>query len=196
MRGGGARSQDVRGGVMPRPNDVGVGVSVIIVCQGHVLMGQRKGAHGAGQWSLPGGWVDRADASIESAAIREVREETGLIIAETARLCETMVDYPDHGFASVTLFRVATKQLAVLPEVEVREPNKCAGWRWFMLDNLPSLLFGGVAEALDVFKARGHEHSLLQEITRRVDASREDGDFLFWLRTKLSKCCLEVSREK
>ena len=62
---------------MSRPSDVGVGVAVLLVCRGHILLGQRTGAHGADEWCFPGGWIDRTDTSVDAAAIREVREETG-----------------------------------------------------------------------------------------------------------------------
>ena len=68
---------------MTRPNDVGVGTAVLItrkimrstgrfgnVWHPQVLLGKRRGAHGAGLWSLPGGWIDRSDATLEEAAAR------------------------------------------------------------------------------------------------------------------------------
>lgn len=43
-----------------------------------VLIGRRAGAvMKAGEWGLPGGFIDLADADVVSAAYRELREETG-----------------------------------------------------------------------------------------------------------------------
>lgn len=140
---------------MPRPDDVGVGVSVFLVREGHILFGQRKGAHGAGEWAPPGGWIDRTDESIEAACIREVYEETGIVIKETERLCEWKADYSDRGFSAITLFRVVAKQVARLEVVELREPTKCEGWCWFLPEHALTLpLFAGVREAIEVLLHR------------------------------------------
>jgi len=44
-----------------------------------VLIGERGINPMKGYWGLPGGFVDPLDASIEDAACRELKEETGLI---------------------------------------------------------------------------------------------------------------------
>ena len=54
-----------------------VGVGVVIVRDGKVLLGLRRGSHGAGSWALPGGHLEWGE-SVESCARREVKEETGL----------------------------------------------------------------------------------------------------------------------
>lgn len=58
--------------------DPKLAVGVLIEHDGRVLLGRRApGAHEAGKWSFPAGFVDRGER-VEDAAIREVREETGL----------------------------------------------------------------------------------------------------------------------
>lgn len=42
-----------------------------------MLLGRRKGGYGAGKWGLPQGYVEY-DEDFLTAAIREVKEETGL----------------------------------------------------------------------------------------------------------------------
>jgi len=51
----------------------------VVIQSGHVLMIKRKAEPGRGLWALPGGFVNaETDKSVESAAIRELREETGI----------------------------------------------------------------------------------------------------------------------
>ena len=55
------------------------GVVVVIEQDGSVLLGRRRGGFGAGKWGLPQGYVEY-DEDYLTAAIREVKEETGLDI--------------------------------------------------------------------------------------------------------------------
>ena len=56
-----------------------------------VLMGRREGME---EWRLPGGMVDPSDNSFKAAAVRELQEETGLVI-------------PISNFTAVDSFKVA-----------------------------------------------------------------------------------------
>lgn len=63
---------------MPIDPRVSVGVAAIVVRKNsQVLLLKRQGKHAAGLWSLPGGWVDFGE-ELETAVVRELREETGL----------------------------------------------------------------------------------------------------------------------
>ena len=53
------------------------GVSVVIVQDGRVLLGKRNGGYGPGMWGLPQGYIE-FEESFLTAAVREVKEETGL----------------------------------------------------------------------------------------------------------------------
>jgi bifunctional NMN adenylyltransferase/nudix hydrolase len=49
----------------------------VVIQSGNVLMIRRRAEPGKGLWALPGGYVNaNTDASVEDAAIRELREET------------------------------------------------------------------------------------------------------------------------
>lgn len=63
------------------PNQPVVGVGAIIIRNGKILLEKRKGEPGRGKWSVPGGLVELGEA-VEDAVIREVKEETGLDVAE------------------------------------------------------------------------------------------------------------------
>ena len=87
----------------PQPR---VGVGVIVWRGGRVLLGQRKGAHGAGTWALPGGHLEFGE-TVEHCAQREVREETGLEITVVARGPYTNDVFADVGKHYVTVFVIA-----------------------------------------------------------------------------------------
>ncbi|MEM3770350.1 MAG: NUDIX hydrolase, partial [Candidatus Bathyarchaeia archaeon] len=63
------------------PNQPVVGVGAIIICDGKILLEKRKGEPGKGKWSVPGGLVELGERA-EDAVIREVKEETGLDVAD------------------------------------------------------------------------------------------------------------------
>ncbi len=122
---------------MHRPNLTRVGVGVIVLRAGRVLLGLRRGSHGAGSWALPGGHLDFGEG-VESCARRELREETGLVAATIRQAPFTVDSFPSEGRHYVTLF---VQAFDVTGEPENREPEKCAGWEWFRWDELPEPLF-------------------------------------------------------
>ena len=96
-----------------------VGVGVILVNhQGQVLLGKRKGSH-APYWSIAGGHLELGE-TFESAAIREVAEETGFQISNPSVIAVTnnLETWRESGlhYVSVTL----------LAEVEARTARATA----------------------------------------------------------------------
>lgn len=116
---------------------VQVGVGVLIFRAGRVLLGRRRGSHGAGQWSAPGGHLEFGE-SIEACAARETAEETGLALTDLSLGPFTSDVFEAEGKHYVTAF-----VLASAPEGEPRtmEPEKCDGWDWFDWNDLPQPLF-------------------------------------------------------
>ncbi len=55
--------------------------AVILNDKNEVLAVSRKDDHN--DFSLPGGWVDDKDTSLEMAICREIKEETGLVVKPT-----------------------------------------------------------------------------------------------------------------
>ena len=63
---------------MPRhPSGPALTVDVVWIRRGRVLLVRRGRPPFRGRWALPGGFVERSE-TVETAALRELREETGL----------------------------------------------------------------------------------------------------------------------
>lgn len=108
----------------------------MIVRDGKVLLGKRKNAHGAGQWSFVGGHLEFGE-SIEDCARREALEETGVEIKDV-RIGPYTNDFSKQAHNHyVTLFVMCTAK----GEPQLMEPDKCEGWQWISWDNLPDNLF-------------------------------------------------------
>jgi len=56
-----------------------IGVGAILVCDGKILLEERKNEPGRGKWSVPGGIVELGE-TLEQTVIREAEEETGLVV--------------------------------------------------------------------------------------------------------------------
>jgi mutator protein MutT len=65
-----------------------VGVGAVVVDEGRVLLVRRGTEPLRGEWSLPGGVLELGE-SLTAGVVREVREETGLIV-ETIELIELL----------------------------------------------------------------------------------------------------------
>ncbi len=116
-----------------------VGVAAIVLRQGLVLLGLRRGSHGAGTWALPGGHLEFGE-SVEQCAAREVREETGLEIYDVSQATYSSDLF--EGKHYVTLFVVAH---AGDGEPSVLEPDKCVQWVWRRWSEFPQPLFQPLA---------------------------------------------------
>ena len=125
----------------PVPQTPRVGVAVIIIRDGLVLVGKRKGAHGEGSWAVPGGNLQYGETP-EMCARREVLEETGLILTHTDMLhYVTNTVFAKEGLHYITLWVVARlagddKQMALLIE-----PDRCHGWEWSEWGQIPEPQF-------------------------------------------------------
>ena len=116
-----------------------VGTSAVVVRDGLVLLGRRRGAHGAGTWSFPGGKLD-AGESPEDAAARELHEETGLTAVRIAPITWTNDVFAADGLHFVTLHHLVEAD----GDPQVREPDKVEGWSWHRWDALPEPLFAPI----------------------------------------------------
>ena len=66
------------------------------MCAGSILVARREaGQHLAGTWEFPGGKVEEGEEP-KTAALRELREETGLTAGEAQPLLVFVHDYADR----------------------------------------------------------------------------------------------------
>lgn len=119
-----------------------------------VLLIQRKHEPFAGCWALPGGFVDEHE-TLTTAALRELKEETGLVISELEQLYTAGDPGRDPRGWTVSvafLARVEAKKL------KAKAGDDAAAVKWFRLDSLPSMAFDH-AMLLDRAKARMADRS-------------------------------------
>lgn len=126
---------------------LGVGI-IVTTPDGRVLMGQ----HRLGTYELPGGKVDACDGaveSIETAAIRELAEETDLVAhPEDVRVLAVLLD-ARHNLNRLTA-AVLIHRFQGTPTA--KEPKVVAQWQWRRLDDLPSPLFVPSAQVLSFWR--------------------------------------------
>jgi 8-oxo-dGTP diphosphatase len=103
-----------------------VGVAALVPDGKRLLVLRRAGAHGAGTWGLPGGHQE-FDESPEQTAVREVAEETGLLVEPVRRRGFTDDPMPEIGRHYVTLF---VECQVVAGEARIREPHKATDLAW------------------------------------------------------------------
>ncbi|HVW93411.1 MAG TPA: NUDIX domain-containing protein [Devosia sp.] len=102
--------------------------SVAMLQDGRVLLIRRALEPLRGLWTLPGGRREPGE-SIEETAIREVREELGLDVADLV----PVLAMPVAGRFRLQVFAAATFGGAITPSPEI------AGWQWVAPDELAGL---------------------------------------------------------
>jgi mutator protein MutT len=111
-----------------------VGVHVVVERAGRILLMRRAGTgFFDGLYSLPGGHVEPGE-SLREAAVREMREETGLVIAPDALEHDGVV----HRLSDtnrIDFFLIAQRWEG---EPAVVEADKCDALGWFVRAALPA----------------------------------------------------------
>ncbi len=124
-------------------DDPKVAVGVLATRRGKLLLVQRARSPHRGSWSFPSGFVD-AGEGLEEAAVREVREETGLDI----RIQRQLGAFGSRGDRVVFVAyaaRVVAGRIAV--------GRECQDVQYFDPDSLPPLAFPHDAEILRIWRA-------------------------------------------
>ncbi len=124
-----------------------VGIGVMLFKDGKILLGKRKGSHGSGLYAWPGGKLDLME-SIFDCAKREVKEETGLEITDLKFLRVMNLKTPDNYH----FLDIAVSAQWKSGEPQTLEPEKCEGWAWYDINNLPEPLFSAEPSAIEAYK--------------------------------------------
>lgn len=132
---------------------VGVGVIVLDI-RGWILLEKRSDC---GLWGLPGGKIEQGE-SVKEAALREVKEETGLNIEITKLLgvysepkSQRIVTFPDNGdvvhlIDIILEAKIVSGELTISPESE--------DLQFFDSQNLPKEIVPPATAPLQDFIAR------------------------------------------
>jgi 8-oxo-dGTP diphosphatase len=117
-----------------------------------VLLVQRAYPPFAGEWALPGGFVEEGER-VADAAPRELAEETGLKLTSLRLLgiYDTPGRDPRGWTVSITYFAT------VPPEPPLTAGDDAQQARWFPADNLPKLAFDHAAILGDALARRAAE---------------------------------------
>lgn len=144
----------------------GIGVATAIVRDGRLLLGRRIARYGNGLWQTPGGKLDPGE-TLAAAAVRETFEETGLAVTEPREIARQFDDFPEIGYRYETVFFGVRCDVG---DPENREPDKCAGWSWLPLDELPNDRFAIDAATIDAIRAYAEDEAVSKAVAELLAA--------------------------
>lgn len=149
--------------VAPYPVTFNTVDSVVLVNKTHVLLIKRKAAPGKGLWALPGGFLN-ANETCETAALRELREETRLKVPQEilrSNITHSQrFDHPGRSLRGRTLTDAYLMELpmprdGILPKV--KGSDDAAEAKWFPLEqvlNMGEELFEDHHSIISMLSAR------------------------------------------
>ncbi len=125
-----------------------IGICVFMLDQKNksVLLGKRKNSYRSGYWGAPGGRLGKAE-SLETACKRELLEETGVKPLDLEYVGVVGEYQEDNDFTFVHFVFLCFFYEGT---ISCQEPEKCEGWEWHRLNNLPKPLLNGHRLAIDM----------------------------------------------
>jgi len=128
-------------------NNPKVGVGIMILKDGKVLLGKRKGSHGEGEFAFPGGHLEYME-SFADCVRRELAEECGIEVKNIRfQFVANVTKYAPKHYAHIGLLADWASG-----EPKVLEPEKCESWDWYGIESLPSPMFTMCEMAVDAYK--------------------------------------------
>jgi 8-oxo-dGTP diphosphatase len=127
-------------------------VGAVATRRDDLLMVRRGHGPGAGQWSVPGGRVER-DETLAEAVVRELEEETGI-----AGVCGPLLGWVER-IEEDAHFVILDFEVVVVSSDEPVAASDAAEARWVPVWEVPELdLVEGLAEFLS-------EHGIIETLT-------------------------------
>jgi 8-oxo-dGTP diphosphatase len=115
-------------------------IALIIKNKNKILLGKRKIYPCS--WGFPGGKLDFGEEIIPGV-LREMKEEIGEVEVSNIKFLTVTNDFlPQINEHFVSLILTADYKSG---EINLMEPEKCEGWKWFSWDQLPSSLSSPLA---------------------------------------------------
>ncbi|HZM24342.1 MAG TPA: NUDIX domain-containing protein [Anaerolineales bacterium] len=114
-----------------------VGVAIIITKNDQVLLMKRKGIHGKGTWSTPGGHLEFGETP-EQCAAREAKEEVGLDVVDIRFRAITNDMFDTTGKHYITIWMEGN---SISNDPVIAAEDEVAEIGWFAWESLPEPLF-------------------------------------------------------
>lgn len=115
---------------MPNPQTLKLVAGCILQKDGKYLLVQEHLPKAYGKWNLPAGHVDPGESTV-NAAVREVKEETGLVVIADKEVFSEAIPERDREF------HIFTAQ--IVGSTLVVQPDEIMDAQWFGLDEIYQL---------------------------------------------------------